>query len=307
MVPLGPRGPAVGLGAAARRRPTALHVDGFDPGPAARQPRPARDRRRPRVPRRPVGPPRPAAAARGAARQADPGRGGPRGRIVRRRGAADAALEAWGVTLDAETRHRIAAELGSDVPFFLAGGPALVEGRGERVTPLGWLRDAGGPTSRPVPDRPGLLLVTPGRRDLDAGGVRGVRRRCARRRRCRPPRVDAPRRRAAQGAARRRPAGASAACSPRANDLAPAAPGRRARPRAVQAGAAAAARAAGRPVGLRPDPLGALSFRRRGGGGRRARCARRSRTGGCRRRGAGRRSSPRPGSSPATSDTGRQR
>ena len=46
------------------------------------------------------------------------------------------------------TRHRIAAELGSDVPFFLAGGPALVEGRGERVTPLGWLRDA--PTRRAI-------------------------------------------------------------------------------------------------------------------------------------------------------------
>ena len=75
---------------------------------------------------------------------------------------ADAALEAWAVDLDAETRHRIAAELGSDVPFFLAGGPALVEGRGERVTPLGWLRDAGGADDAGrSPDRPGLLVVTP--------------------------------------------------------------------------------------------------------------------------------------------------
>ena len=48
--------------------------------------------------------------------------------------AADAALEAWGVTLDPAARHALAASLGSDVPFFLAGGPALVEGRGERVT-----------------------------------------------------------------------------------------------------------------------------------------------------------------------------
>jgi len=31
----------------------------------------------------------------------------------------------------------IARALGSDVPFFLAGGPALVEGTGERVTPAG--------------------------------------------------------------------------------------------------------------------------------------------------------------------------
>ena len=31
----------------------------------------------------------------------------------------------------------LAARLGSDVPFFLAGGPALVSGRGDVVTPLG--------------------------------------------------------------------------------------------------------------------------------------------------------------------------
>lgn len=70
--------------------------------------------------------------------------------------AADAALEAWGVDLDLDARHRLAAEIGSDVPFFLAGGPALVEGRGERIAPLPWLRDAAKPH-----DRPGLLLVTP--------------------------------------------------------------------------------------------------------------------------------------------------
>jgi len=68
--------------------------------------------------------------------------------------AIDGALEAWSVELDTGTRLQVAARIGSDVPFFLAGGPALVEGRGERVTPLAWLRDAS-------PDRPGLLLVTP--------------------------------------------------------------------------------------------------------------------------------------------------
>ena len=36
----------------------------------------------------------------------------------------------------------LAAELGSDVPFFLYGGTALAEGRGERVTPLPPLRNA---------------------------------------------------------------------------------------------------------------------------------------------------------------------
>src|SRR5262245_26483899 len=46
---------------------------------------------------------------------------------------------------------RAAAALGSDVPFFFAGGPALVEGRGERVDPL-----------RPFAGTPpAMLLVTP--------------------------------------------------------------------------------------------------------------------------------------------------
>src|SRR6185437_1413893 len=50
--------------------------------------------------------------------------------------AVDGALEAWGAEIDPRTRLEIAARLGSDVPFFLIGRPALVEGRGERCTPL---------------------------------------------------------------------------------------------------------------------------------------------------------------------------
>ena len=65
--------------------------------------------------------------------------------------ALDAALEAWGAELDPRARLDIAGRLGSDVPFFLVGGPALVEGRGERCTPLAPIR--GTP--------PGVLLVTP--------------------------------------------------------------------------------------------------------------------------------------------------
>jgi 4-diphosphocytidyl-2-C-methyl-D-erythritol kinase len=65
--------------------------------------------------------------------------------------AIDGALEAWGADLPAEERLRAAAAVGSDVPFFLAGGPALVEGRGERVRPLNSLRG----------EPPGVLLVTP--------------------------------------------------------------------------------------------------------------------------------------------------
>jgi 4-diphosphocytidyl-2-C-methyl-D-erythritol kinase len=64
--------------------------------------------------------------------------------------ALDGAVEAWGAELDAERRLAVAARLGSDVPFFLAGGAALVQGRGERVDPL-----------RGLVGSVGVLLVTP--------------------------------------------------------------------------------------------------------------------------------------------------
>ena len=65
--------------------------------------------------------------------------------------AIDAALAAWGVELAPADRVAAASEVGSDVPFFLAGGPALVEGRGERITALR------APIGPPI----GVLLVTP--------------------------------------------------------------------------------------------------------------------------------------------------
>ncbi|HZM72056.1 MAG TPA: 4-(cytidine 5'-diphospho)-2-C-methyl-D-erythritol kinase [Candidatus Polarisedimenticolia bacterium] len=65
--------------------------------------------------------------------------------------ALDAALEAWQVPPDLVDRAAIAATLGSDVPFFLAGGSALLGGRGERATLLPDL------TGQPL----GVLLVTP--------------------------------------------------------------------------------------------------------------------------------------------------
>jgi 4-diphosphocytidyl-2-C-methyl-D-erythritol kinase len=66
--------------------------------------------------------------------------------------AFDAALEAWGATdaVDPDRWRAAAASVGSDVPFFMVAGPALVEGRGERVTPL-----------TGVHGHPGILLVTP--------------------------------------------------------------------------------------------------------------------------------------------------
>ncbi|HET7029268.1 MAG TPA: hypothetical protein VFI34_02060 [Candidatus Limnocylindrales bacterium] len=71
--------------------------------------------------------------------------------------AIDGALEAWAATdaLAPAERAAIAASLGSDVPFFLAGGPALVEGRGERVLPLRGVHLAAGERA------PGIVLVTP--------------------------------------------------------------------------------------------------------------------------------------------------
>jgi 4-diphosphocytidyl-2-C-methyl-D-erythritol kinase len=42
----------------------------------------------------------------------------------------------WELPLSAADLLEMAAELGSDVPFFLTSGLALCEGRGERVTPL---------------------------------------------------------------------------------------------------------------------------------------------------------------------------
>ena len=57
-------------------------------------------------------------------------------------GASDAAAtlralnELWKLGLSTERLVRLASRLGSDVAFFLYGGTALGEGRGERVTPL---------------------------------------------------------------------------------------------------------------------------------------------------------------------------
>jgi 4-diphosphocytidyl-2-C-methyl-D-erythritol kinase len=42
----------------------------------------------------------------------------------------------WGLNLSHDKLKELAARLGSDVPFFLKGGTALAEGRGEIITPL---------------------------------------------------------------------------------------------------------------------------------------------------------------------------
>jgi 4-diphosphocytidyl-2-C-methyl-D-erythritol kinase len=66
--------------------------------------------------------------------------------------AIEAALAAWQTTLAPDLKAAVAASLGSDVPFFLAPGAALITGRGEFVEPL--------PDMASEP--PAVLLVTPG-------------------------------------------------------------------------------------------------------------------------------------------------
>jgi 4-diphosphocytidyl-2-C-methyl-D-erythritol kinase len=57
-------------------------------------------------------------------------------------GSSDAACtliglnRLWGLGKEKEELMQLAAELGSDVPFFISGPLALIEGRGERVSPL---------------------------------------------------------------------------------------------------------------------------------------------------------------------------
>lgn len=124
-----------------------LEVEGFDPGPPERN----LVLRAIAATRAAIGDPArtPALAARLVKRI--PVAAGLGGGSSDAAAAIDGACAAWGVTLDENTRAAIAAELGSDVPYFLAPGPALVEGRGDRLTALGGIR--GTP--------PGVLLVTP--------------------------------------------------------------------------------------------------------------------------------------------------
>ncbi|MGA2512492.1 MAG: 4-(cytidine 5'-diphospho)-2-C-methyl-D-erythritol kinase [Candidatus Limnocylindrales bacterium] len=83
--------------------------------------------------------------------------------------AIDAALAAWATTLDPEETGALAASLGSDVPFFLAGGAALVTGRGEFVEAL---PDIEGEPPAVVLVSPRLPLATSAVFKAYAGGAR---------------------------------------------------------------------------------------------------------------------------------------
>jgi 4-diphosphocytidyl-2-C-methyl-D-erythritol kinase len=55
-------------------------------------------------------------------------------------GALLAANSVWGLSWPVSKLAKIAAEIGSDVPFFLFGGAALCRGRGELIEPVSGLR-----------------------------------------------------------------------------------------------------------------------------------------------------------------------
>ena len=148
---LAPAGPPDGAAIAESAQADTLHVTGFDAGPLA-------DNlvlRGIAAARSAVGkgPGRPATAPLAARLEKHiPVAAGLGGGSSDGAAALDGALEAWGASdaVDAETRAHAAASIGSDVPFFTVGRPALVEGRGERITTLGG-----------VHGHPGVLLVTP--------------------------------------------------------------------------------------------------------------------------------------------------
>ncbi len=71
----------------------------------------------------------------------------------------------WGVRLPAQELHALALSLGADVPFFLSGGHAWVEGIGEKITPLVL------PCARFVVVKPAAGLST-----QDIFGAKGLKR-----------------------------------------------------------------------------------------------------------------------------------
>ena len=77
-----------------------------------------------------------------------------------------AANVGWQLGRSRDELAHWAAELGSDVPFFLVGGPAVCRGRGERVTPvagLGALQFRGGSAAGGPGDGRGVSGVPGGR------------------------------------------------------------------------------------------------------------------------------------------------
>ncbi len=240
-------------------RPTGdadtLHVDGTIPGDPADNLVLRGDRGRPAGRRRRLaGRAGSRAGARGAAREAPADRGRARWRLVGRGGGR--ARGPRGVGRRARRRAPAATPsrmVGSDVPFFAADGPALVEGRGERVAPLHGLHGA-----------PGVLLVTPAVHVGTPGGLCRVRRppRRRRRRRLRPDDLRAPGRGAPERARAPRISWPGPGVLASANDLLSAAVLVRARARRRAPRADAHPRPAGRACPAPARPSGRSILRR---------------------------------------------
>ena len=79
-------------------------------------------------------------------------------------GSSDAAAvlralnELWGVGLSREELAEIGAQVGSDVPALVMGGPVIMEGRGEKVAPIEQSKQSNNPNNRTIH----LVLVNPG-------------------------------------------------------------------------------------------------------------------------------------------------
>jgi 4-diphosphocytidyl-2-C-methyl-D-erythritol kinase len=80
----------------------------------------------------------------------------------------------WGVRLPPQELHALALSLGADVPFFLSGGHAWVEGIGEKITPLAL------PSARFLVVKPAAGLPTQGifsapglKRDTETATIQG--------------------------------------------------------------------------------------------------------------------------------------
>jgi 4-diphosphocytidyl-2-C-methyl-D-erythritol kinase len=94
--------------------------------------------------------------------------------------ALRAVIACWDRPAETETLAAWAQELGSDVPFFLTGGAALAEGRGDRLTALPPLRShwfvVVAPTlAEPIPRKTAALYAALGPQDRSSGDrVRAV-------------------------------------------------------------------------------------------------------------------------------------
>ena len=93
--------------------------------------------------------------------------------------ALRALVSLWDAPVADHELMRMAAQLGSDVPFFLSGGTALVTGAGERIEPLpslpsGWYVLLTPRLQRPIARKTATLYSALTKRDFTSGEAVGV-------------------------------------------------------------------------------------------------------------------------------------